>query len=42
VCRLSDGRRAWANCSDPEIMLAMTREEFCGRPVMLADNVAKF
>ncbi len=42
VCRLSDGRRTWANCSDPEIMLAMTREEFCGRPVMLADNVATF
>ncbi|MGA1677176.1 MAG: acetyl-CoA acetyltransferase [Pseudomonadales bacterium] len=42
VCRLSDGRRTWANCSDPEIMLAMTREEFCGRPVTLADNVATF
>jgi len=42
VCRLDDGRRTWANCTDPAVMQAMTREEFCGRPVRVADYVASF
>jgi acetyl-CoA C-acetyltransferase len=28
---LEDGRRTWANSSDPDLIGAMTREEFCGR-----------
>ncbi|MFQ5698136.1 MAG: acetyl-CoA acetyltransferase [Myxococcota bacterium] len=31
ACLLSDGRRSWASSSDPELMAAMTREEFCGK-----------
>lgn len=42
VCLLPDGRRTWANCSDSAVLEAMTREEFCGRPVTLADYAAKF
>lgn len=42
VCRTPDDRRAWANCEDPDIMEAMTREEFCGRPVQVADHRARF
>lgn len=42
ACRLPDGRRAWANCEDPNTLLAMTREEFCGRPVRIADHRAAF
>jgi len=39
---LPDGRRAWAHCHDKDILEAMTREEFCGRVVRLADNLAHF
>ncbi|MAT84820.1 MAG: acetyl-CoA acetyltransferase [Gammaproteobacteria bacterium] len=42
VCRLPDGRRAWANCEDADVLQAMTREEFCGRPVKVADHRASF
>ncbi|MDZ7669089.1 MAG: acetyl-CoA acetyltransferase [Gammaproteobacteria bacterium] len=42
VCRTPDDRRAWANCEDPDILQAMTREEFCGRPVQVADHRARF
>jgi acetyl-CoA C-acetyltransferase len=42
VCLLDDGRRTWANCSEPSVLDAMTREEFCGRPVQLANHVARF
>lgn len=42
VCRLPDGRRAWANCEDSDTLEAMTSEEFCGRPVRVADNRAAF
>jgi acetyl-CoA C-acetyltransferase len=42
ACRLPDGRRAWANCEDPVILQAMTQEEFCGRPVRIADHRAAF
>ena len=33
ACRLADGRRTWGNTEDPEMMAAMTTEEFCGRRV---------
>lgn len=39
---LPDGRRAWAHCQDRDILDAMTREEFCGHPVRLAENLAHF
>lgn len=39
---LPDGRRAWANVHDPEVIMTMTREEFCARPVHLADYEATF
>lgn len=42
VCRLPDERRAWANCEDPDVLQAMTREEFCGKPVTVADHRASF
>ena len=31
ACLLSDGRRAWANTRDADVLDAMTTEEFCGR-----------
>jgi acetyl-CoA C-acetyltransferase len=37
-----DGRRTLATSEDPDVLTAMTREEFCGRPVRLADKVASF
>ena len=33
ACRLADGRRTWGNTEDPEVLAAMTAEEFCGRQV---------
>ena len=33
ACRLADGRRTWGNTEDPELLAAMTTEEFCGRKV---------
>jgi len=42
VCRLPDERRAWASCEDADILQAMTREEFCGKPVKVADHRASF
>lgn len=42
VCRTQDDRRAWALCDDPATLDAMTREEFCGKPVRVADNRAFF
>ncbi|MEM7255428.1 MAG: acetyl-CoA acetyltransferase [Pseudomonadota bacterium] len=38
ACRLPDGSRTWANVDDPEIMQAMTQEEFCGRPARVGDG----
>jgi len=32
ACLTEDGRRTWANTSDPDVLAAMTQEEFCGRP----------
>ncbi|MDA1301821.1 MAG: acetyl-CoA acetyltransferase [Proteobacteria bacterium] len=31
ACQNADGERVWMNTDDPEVMLAMTQEEFCGR-----------
>ena len=42
ACRLPDQRRAWATCDDAAVLDAMTREEFCGRPVQVADHRARF
>ncbi len=42
VCRLPDERRAWAHCQDIDTLQAMTREEFCGRPVRVTDHLARF
>ena len=39
---LPDGRRAWANCEDLDVLQAMTEEEFCGRPVRLDGDLARF
>ena len=35
ACRTPHGARTWVNTQDPDIMRAMTVEEFCGRPVRL-------
>jgi acetyl-CoA C-acetyltransferase len=35
ACLLPSGARAWANTQDRTALDAMTREEFCGRPVVL-------
>jgi len=42
ACRLEDERRVWAINEEPETLLAMTQQEFCGRSVQLAGNVASF
>ncbi len=39
---LPDGRRTWAHCRDAAVLDAMTREEYCGRAVTVADNEAQF
>ena len=31
ACLLSDGRRAWANTTEADVLDAMVTEEFCGR-----------
>ena len=31
ACLVDEGERTWANVTDPETLLAMTQEEFCGR-----------
>ncbi len=33
ACLTSAGKRTWANTTDPDVMAAMTKEEFCGHPV---------
>jgi acetyl-CoA C-acetyltransferase len=42
VCRTGADERAWALCDDPATLDAMTREEFCGKPVRVVDNRAHF
>ncbi len=37
ACLLEDGRRAWGNTDDPDVMRAMVSEEFCGRPARLRE-----
>ena len=37
ACLLDDGRRAWGNTDDPQVMHAMVNEEFCGRPARLRE-----
>ena len=34
-----DGKRAWANTQDRDVVLAMTQEEFCGRRVRVQQGV---
>jgi acetyl-CoA C-acetyltransferase len=41
-CLLDDGVRTWANCEDLDVLVAMTTEEFCGRPTALHDRLASF
>jgi acetyl-CoA C-acetyltransferase len=38
LCDLPDGRRALAASTDPSLMAALTRAEWCGRPVRIADG----
>ncbi len=42
ACRLDDERRLWAVNSEPDVLAAMIGEEFCGRRVNVAGNVASF
>lgn len=42
ACLRDDGVRTWANCEDADTLNAMLEEEFCGRQVRLADNLAAF
>lgn len=42
ACLRDDGVRTWANCEDADTLQAMLKEEFCGRQVRLADNLAAF
>ena len=37
-----DGRRTLATTDDPDVMSAMTKEEFCGRTVQLSNKAASF
>jgi acetyl-CoA C-acetyltransferase len=39
---LPDGRRTWAHVSDSDVLEDMTKQEYCGRSVQLADNQASF
>jgi len=38
LCDVADGRRALVDVRDPEILAAMTQEEYCGRDVRLVDG----
>ena len=42
AARLDDGRRAWATSEDRDLLQSMTKEEFCGRQVNLANHEATF
>ena len=37
ACLLDDGRRAWGNTREPEVLQSMVSEEFCGRPARLRE-----
>lgn len=40
ACLLEDGRRVWATNDEPTVLEAMIKEEFCGREISIAGNVA--
>lgn len=40
--RLPGGERTWANCTDPDVMSAMTTEEFCGLTAGVEGGSARF
>ena len=42
AARLDDGRRAWGTSEDRDLLQSMTKEEFCGRQVNLANHEAMF
>lgn len=42
AARLDDGRRAWGTSEDRDLLQSMTKEEFCGRQVNLANHEATF
>ena len=42
TCLTPDGVRTWANCHDTDTLIAMTQEEFCGKPVHVTDRQAYF
>ncbi|MFP6835911.1 MAG: hypothetical protein VB948_07355, partial [Pseudomonadales bacterium] len=42
TCLTPDGVRTWANCHDTDTLIAMTQEEFCGKPVRVTDRQAYF
>ena len=42
AARLDGGERAWANCRDADVLEAMTRQEFCGKPVSIDGDTARF
>ena len=37
-CLTSAGARVWANCTDRDVMLSMTKEEFCGRTAKIQSD----
>ena len=38
ACLTPTGERTWVNTTDSDLMVAMTQEEFCGRPVSIAEE----
>jgi acetyl-CoA C-acetyltransferase len=42
AARLEDERRVWAVNDDPDVLAEMIKQEFCGRSVNIAGNVASF
>ena len=38
ACRTSGDERTWVNTIDPELVRAMTTEEFCGRSVYIKNG----
>ncbi len=39
---LPDGRRTWGTTQDPDVLKAMTVEEFIGRPAHIDDGTLTF
>ncbi len=42
ACRLDDGRRVWAVNDEPDVLTDMIKQEYCGRSLQIAGNVASF